>query len=113
LPILPGPRLDWFTETSWSALTTVDWTVTADCDRVAVRLEGAGLERNRSDELPSEGLVRGAVQVPASGQPLIFLSDHPVTGGYPVVAVLTDRASDHAAQLRPGETVRFEAPPRR
>jgi biotin-dependent carboxylase-like uncharacterized protein len=113
LPILPGPRLDWFTETAWSALTTADWTVTADCDRVAVRLEGTALERISTDELPSEGLVRGAVQVPASGQPLIFLSDHPVTGGYPVVAVLTDRASDHAAQLRPGDTVRFEAPPRR
>ena len=56
-----------------------------------------------TEELPSEGLVRGAIQVPSSGQPLIFLADHPVTGGYPVIAVLTDRDADHAGQLRPGE----------
>ena len=66
-----------------------------------------GWTRRVTDELPSEGLVRGAIQVPASGQPLIFLADHPVTGGYPVIAVLTDRAADHAAQLRPGD-VRFD-----
>ena len=83
------------------------WTVSQDSNRVAVRLEGPTLQRSRTDELPSEGLVRGAVQVPASGQPLIFGSDHPVTGGYPVIAVLTERDADHAAQLRPGETVRF------
>ena len=73
----------------------------------AVRLEGPQLDRRINDELPSEGLLRGAIQVPASGQPLIFLADHPVTGGYPVIAVLTDRAADHAAQLRPGDRVRF------
>ena len=65
------------------------------------------LTRRITAELPSEGLIRGAVQVPASGQPLIFLADHPVTGGYPVIAVLTDRSADHAAQLRPGDQVRF------
>ena len=79
-----------------------------DGNRVGVRLEGGPLARRITDELPSEGLVRGAVQVPASGQPLIFLADHPVTGGYPVIAVLTDRAADHAAQLRPGDRVRFD-----
>ena len=62
-----------------------------------MRLEGPQLDRRITDELPSEGLVRGAIQVPASGQPLIFLADHPVTGGYPVIAVLTERDADHAA----------------
>jgi allophanate hydrolase subunit 2 len=74
---------------------------------VAVRLDGPGLDRVRADELPSEGLLRGSVQVPPSGQPLVFLADHPVTGGYPVLAVLTESAADLAAQLRPGEVVRF------
>ena len=83
------------------------WTVTPDGNRVAVRLDGPELTRRITAELPSEGLIRGAVQVPASGQPLIFLADHPVTGGYPVIAVLTDRSADHAAQLRPGDQVRF------
>lgn len=107
LRVLPGPRRDWFTDGAWQTLVNRPWTVSLDANRVAVRLEGPALERSRTDELPSEGLVRGAVQVPASGQPLIFGADHPVTGGYPVIAVLTERDTDHAAQLRPGETVRF------
>ncbi len=107
LALTPGPRRDWFTDRAWTALTHATWTVTADGNRVAVRLSGGRLERAVRDELPSEGLVRGAVQVPPSGEPLIFLADHPVTGGYPVIAVLTDRAADHAAQLRPGDQVRF------
>jgi len=107
LAITPGPRRDWFTDQAWTDLLGQPWTVSPDGNRVGVRLEGAPLPRRITEELPSEGLVRGAVQVPASGEPLIFLADHPVTGGYPVIAVLTDRAADHAAQLRPGERVRF------
>lgn len=107
LAVTPGPRADWFQPQAWSALLDRDWTVTADADRVAVRLEGPALDRRVHDELPSEGLIRGAVQVPSSGQPLIFGADHPVTGGYPVIAVLTSRAVDAAAQLRPGDRVRF------
>ena len=88
--LTPGPRRDWFTDQAWTALLAQDWTVTADGNRVARRLDGPRLDRRITDELPSEGLLRGAIQVPASGQPLIFLADHPVTGGYPVIAVLTD-----------------------
>jgi biotin-dependent carboxylase-like uncharacterized protein len=108
LELQPGPRRDWFTDQAWAALIGQPWTVSVDADRVAVRLDGPALDRRIHDELPSEGLLRGAVQVPRSGRPLIFLADHPVTGGYPVIAVLTERAADHAAQLRPGETVRFD-----
>jgi biotin-dependent carboxylase-like uncharacterized protein len=107
LAMSPGPRRDWFTDQAWTHLVQQPWTVSPDGNRVGVRLTGGALERRVTDELPSEGLVRGAVQVPASGEPLIFLADHPVTGGYPVIAVLTDRAADHAAQLRPGDRVRF------
>ena len=107
LAITPGPRQDWFRDEAWHDLVHEMWTVSPDGNRVGVRLEGGFLPRRIPDELPSEALVRGAVQVPASGEPLIFLADHPVTGGYPVIAVLTDRAADHAAQLRPGDRVRF------
>ena len=107
LDVRPGPRRDWFTGDAWSTLLGTVWAVTADVDRVAVRLSGPALTRAVTDELPSEGLVRGAVQVPASGQPLLFGADHPVTGGYPVLAVLTAAAADAAAQLRPGDAVRF------
>ena len=107
LRITAGPRRDWFTEQAWDDLLHQPWTVSADGNRVGVRLTGTTLTRRISTELPSEGLIRGAVQVPASGEPLIFLADHPITGGYPVIAVLTDRDADHASQLRPGERIRF------
>jgi biotin-dependent carboxylase-like uncharacterized protein len=107
LAVRPGPRRDWFTADAWRTLLAATWTVTADVDRVAVRLSGPALARAVAEELPSEGLVRGAVQVPTSGQPLLFGPDHPVTGGYPVLAVLTAAAADTAAQLRPGDPVRF------
>ncbi|KRE57199.1 5-oxoprolinase/urea amidolyase family protein [Phycicoccus sp. Soil748] len=108
LDALPGPHLHWLAETAQVDAPT--WTVAADSDRVGVRLAGAALVRgaaHREAEVPSQGLVRGAVQVPADGVPVVFLADHPVTGGYPVVAVLTERASDHAAQLAPGQAVRL------
>jgi len=107
LEVLPGPRRDWFTDEAWDRLVSARWTTSIDADRVAVRLEGPRLARRVTDELPSEGLIRGAIQIPPAGQPLIFLADHPVTGGYPVVGVLTDRSADHAAQLRPGDGVSF------
>lgn len=113
LALSPGPRLDWFTVATWTRLTTTAWTVSSDADRVAVRLTGAALERRVLTELPSEGLLRGAVQVPADGAPLVFGPDHPVTGGYPVIAVLTGDACDHLAQLRPGDVVRFSESARR
>jgi allophanate hydrolase subunit 2 len=83
--------------------------VGADSDRVGVRLHGTPLARAgsvRASEMPSEGVMRGAVQLPVDGQPVVFGADHPVTGGYPVVAVLTAVASDRAAQLVPGQRVR-------
>ena len=108
LALSPGPRRDWFTDEAWRRLLTASWTVSPDSNRIAVRLGGPELPRRRDGELPSEGLIRGAIQVPASGQPLVFGADHPVTGGYPVIAVLTDRAADHAAQLAPGDRIHFE-----
>jgi biotin-dependent carboxylase-like uncharacterized protein len=105
-----GPRDDWFGEQGWVVLTGAAWTVGAQSNRVGVRLEGGGvLERlpGFAGELPSEGMVAGAVQVPPSGQPVVFLRDHPVTGGYPVVGVLTAASIDALAQLRPGEEVRL------
>ncbi len=102
---LPGPRRDWFADPG--VLTRSRWLVSADSNRIAARLSGPQLHRSVPGELPSEGLVRGAVQVPSSGQPLIFLADHPTTGGYPVIAVLRADSADTAAQLRPGQGVRF------
>jgi biotin-dependent carboxylase-like uncharacterized protein len=107
LRVLPGPRRDWLAPAAWTALTGAGWTVTTDSDRVGLRLGGPRLERARDGELPSEGLVPGAVQVPPDGAPVLFLADHPVTGGYPVLAVVASADLPAAAQLRPGDRVRF------
>lgn len=88
------------------------WSVSPDSDRVALRLArpaGPALgESSAADaEVPTAGIVRGAIQLPPSGTPVVFLNDHPVTGGYPVVAVLDAASCDHAAQLRTGALVRL------
>ncbi len=111
LRAIPGPRADWVADPT--ALTRTTWTVSSRSDRVGMRLEGQALRRTDRRELPSEGMVRGAIQVPPGGEPVVFLADHPVTGGYPVVAVVVDADVDRAAQVRPGQSVRFrtvEAP---
>jgi biotin-dependent carboxylase-like uncharacterized protein len=111
LHVTIGPRDDWLTAESLRALTVQTYVVAPDSDRVGVRLladGGSTLEHSRAGELPSEGIVTGAVQVPAGGQPLVFLADHPVTGGYPVVAVVDRADLWRCAQLRPGDGVRFQ-----
>ncbi|MCX4387524.1 biotin-dependent carboxyltransferase family protein [Micromonospora peucetia] len=105
-----GPRDDWFTLAALGRLFGSAYTVSPVSNRVGARLTGAALPRAVAGELPSEGIVLGAVQVPADGQPLIFLADHPTTGGYPVVGVVDDVTP--LAQARPGTTVRFHGPQR-
>ncbi len=112
LRVLPGPRDDWFVPAALSTLTADPYVVTADSDRVGVRLRGAPLVRSRAQELPSEGMVDGALQVPPDGQPVLFLADHPVTGGYPVIGVVHPDDLPWAAQARPGERLRFRLEPR-
>ncbi|WP_460798354.1 5-oxoprolinase subunit B/C family protein [Microbacterium sp. GXF0217] len=108
LGIALGPRDDWFTTEALAVLTGQEWLVTAQSDRVGVRLHGEiPLARAIQGELPSEGAVTGAIQVPPDGQPVVFGPDHPTTGGYPVVAALAERALDMVAQLPPGARVRF------
>ncbi|MFD1860362.1 biotin-dependent carboxyltransferase [Aeromicrobium camelliae] len=109
LRFIRGPREDWLADAEH--LVTTRWTVSDKVDRVGARLvaaEGPGVTMAvEGRQLPSEGVVRGAIQVPPGGEPVIFLADHPVTGGYPVAGVLTDDDADRAAQLRPGQRVRL------
>ena len=105
--VLPGPRADWFPAEAAAALTTTAWEVTGESNRIGLRLAGVALERTRTGELASEGMVRGALQVPPSGQPVLFLADAPVTGGYPVIGYVEDADVDRCGQLRPGQTLRF------
>ena len=111
----PGPRTDWFTAEAAQTLSRSAYSVSADSNRIGLRLHGARLGRRQDadlpEELPSEGVVLGAIQVPASGEPLVFLNDHPTTGGYPVIGVLLLEDVFSCAQLSPGDEVRFTPAP--
>jgi KipI family sensor histidine kinase inhibitor len=107
LRILAGPRDDWFDPAALRALTGAAYLVTPASNRTGLRLSGPELARARAGELPSEGMVAGALQVPPDGQPILLLADHQTTGGYPVIAVVHSADIGRAAQLRPGRGVRF------
>ncbi|MEO6144708.1 MAG: biotin-dependent carboxyltransferase family protein [Dermatophilaceae bacterium] len=105
--VQPGPRRDWFTDDAWASLLNQRYAVTAQSNRVGLRLDGVPLEREGTGELPSEGMVRGALQIPPSGTPVVFLADHPVTGGYPVIGYVVDDDVDRCGQLRGGQGLSF------
>ncbi|HEY0187408.1 MAG TPA: biotin-dependent carboxyltransferase family protein [Cellulomonas sp.] len=107
LRVLPGPRPDWFVPDALADLSAAVYRVTPASNRVALRLDGPPVRRTDRGELPSEPLVPGAVQVPPDGRPVVFGADHPVTGGYPVLAVVLPSDLDLAAQLAPGAPVRL------
>ncbi len=107
LHLIPGPRDDWFSADALALLCSTAWQVSSDSNRSGVRLKGPSLERVRDASLLSEGVVEGSIQVPSSGQPIILLADHPTTGGYPVIAVIVSDEIPAAAQLRPGQRLRF------
>lgn len=109
LDIVFGPRTDWFTDEALALLCSQSWLVTPQSNRVGVRLAGEkALERTNHAELPSEGTACGAIQVPASGQPVLFLADHPLTGGYPVIASVATHHLDRAGQIPVNARVRFK-----
>ncbi|MER8046198.1 biotin-dependent carboxyltransferase family protein [Streptomyces sp. NPDC094032] len=107
LRVRPGPRDDWFTPGALRTLATGVWRVSSASNRIGLRTEGPALERAVARELPSEGMSLGAVQVPPDGRPVVFLADHPTTGGYPVVGVVREADLAAAAQAVPGTPVRF------
>lgn len=107
LPLLLGPRDDWFTPATLKTLAAGRFEISQHSNRIALRLEGPPLERAVHREMPSEGMVLGAVQVPPDGSPVVFLADSPTTGGYPVIGVVPEEELSAAAQAVSGLTVRF------
>jgi KipI family sensor histidine kinase inhibitor len=108
LDIHLGPRADRFTDAAIAALCDQVWRVTPQSSRAGLRLRGEqALARHDAAELASEGVVRGAIQVPHDGQPVLLLADHPLTGGYPVIAVVAEHHLDLAGQVPPGAGIRF------
>ncbi|MCT9872126.1 5-oxoprolinase/urea amidolyase family protein [Paenarthrobacter aurescens] len=107
LDVVPGPRADWFDQEALDSLCGQEWLVTPQSNRVGMRLDGTPLKRTREGELPSEGTMAGALQIPPAGLPVLFLADHPITGGYPVIGVVRDEHLDLAAQVPIGGRIRF------
>ncbi|MEO6320767.1 MAG: 5-oxoprolinase subunit PxpB [Polaromonas sp.] len=108
LDVVLGPRTDWFTPEAAQHLRNQRWQVTPQSNRVGIRLAGeVPLARDITDELPSEGTCAGAIQVPPSGQPVLFLADHPLTGGYPVIGAVAPYHLDKAGQIPVNAWVRF------
>jgi biotin-dependent carboxylase-like uncharacterized protein len=105
LPLHPGPRRDWLTARGKRDLFDQTYRVSPNSNRIALRLSGAPLDRRLGQELPSEGIVWGSVELLNSGEMLVFLADHPTTGGYPVVAIVDRSAASDCAQARPGTVV--------
>lgn len=90
-------------------IVAAEWRVSAGSDRLGLRLEGPPIDAGRVSELLSHGVVRGAIQVPAGGAPIVLLADHQTTGGYPIAAVAITADHPRLGQLRPGASVRFGA----
>ncbi len=108
LDIFLGPRTDWFEQTSIDLLRNQIWQITPQSNRVGLRLNGEyALSRIKHEELPSEGTCSGAIQIPANGQPILFLADHPVTGGYPVIASVAHYHLDLAGQIPINSKIQF------
>ncbi len=107
LRAIAGPRDDWFTPAALETLASWEYLVSAASNRSGLRLTGPPLRRSRPGELPSEGVATGSLQVTHDGQPILLLADHPTTGGYPVIAVIRSADLGLAAQLRPGQRIRF------
>lgn len=108
LDIVCGPRTDWFTQKGIETLTSQHWQVTPQSSRVGIRLSGeVPVERKDSAELPSEGTATGAIQIPHSGQPVLFLADHPLTGGYPVIGSVAEYHLDLAGQIPVNAKIQF------
>lgn len=109
LDFVLGPRTDWFKPESLDLLFEQTWLVTNEINRIGLRLKGEyALQRCVEKELPSEGTCVGALQVPPNGQPVLFMNDHPLTGGYPVIGAVANDHLDLVAQIPSGCLIKFK-----
>ena len=106
--ILKGTNFDYFSDNSINDLTSKKFIVSKLSDRMGMRLQGSKIKNMKETNIRSEGLVKGVIQVPADGDPIIMLSDHGTIGGYPKIAVVISADYDKLIQIPPGNTVKFK-----
>ncbi|HEY7057824.1 MAG TPA: biotin-dependent carboxyltransferase family protein [Vicinamibacterales bacterium] len=109
LRIVEAAHRERFTDRAWSVLTGERFTVTPQSNRMGYRLDGPPLEHSRGADLLSEAMPIGAIQVPASGQPILLMADRQTTGGYPTIANVITADLPLAGQLAPGDWIEFVA----
>jgi allophanate hydrolase len=107
--VVPGPQADHFTPAALRALVDSDYRVTAEADRMGVRLEGPALAHAGSHDIVSDATAPGSIQVPGNGQPIVLLADSQTAGGYPKIATVIGADLARIAGSRPGQTLRFTA----
>ena len=105
--VVPGPQAEHFTPQARATFADADYRVTAEADRMGVRLEGPTLAHAGAPEIVSDATVPGAVQVPGNGQPIVLLADAQTAGGYPKIGTVISADLARVAQARPGQTLRF------
>ena len=106
--VIRGTNFDYFSDQSISDFFSKDFIVTKLTDRMGMRLEGVKLKNLKKTNIKSEGLVKGTIQVPADGNPIILLSDHGTIGGYPKFGVVISADYDKLVQLTPGSKIKFK-----
>jgi len=108
LRIIKGTNFDYFSEEGKKILFEKEFTISKLTDRMGMRLEGPKIENVIDTNIKSEGLIRGVIQVPADGNPIIMLSDHGTIGGYPKIGVVISADYDKLVQLTPGTKIKFK-----
>ena len=106
--VIKGTNFDYFSPKSQSKFFKEEYSVTNLTDRMGMRLKGSILENIKSTNIKSEGLIKGVIQVPADGNPIILLNDHGTIGGYPKIAVVISADLDKVSQLTPNTKIKFE-----
>ena len=106
--VIRGTNFDYFSKEAQQNFFSEEFYVTKLSDRMGMRLEGKKLENVVNTNIKSEGLVKGVIQVPADGNPIIMLSDHGTIGGYPKIATVISADFDKLAQLPPGSKIKFK-----
>ena len=106
--VLKGPQFDYFSESSKKEFFSKEYKITNLTDRMGMRLEGKVLKNIVSTNIRSEGITKGAIQVPEDGQPIVLLTDHPTIGGYPKIANVISADYDLLVQKIPGTNISFK-----
>ena len=106
--VIKGTNFDYFSKTAISNFFEKEFKVSKLSDRMGMRLEGVKLENIKTSNIKSEGLIKGVIQVPGDGNPIIMLSDHGTIGGYPKIGVIISADYDRLVQIPPGSNIKFQ-----